>query len=176
MYAYARNNLLVFVDPSGLACVYAGADNGTAADWADPTNYIDDNNGGQTCAEAFNPSENNVISATAYGGPNTPDQEVNDALDEFFGGGSKETIVYGPEDPFTQSFQKSAGMDAITAAIKANCSDTTGKVPVGTAEAFENTLIDGILGGAGFHTPEAQLGAFNATWARGDGRAEITVK
>lgn len=67
MYAYARNNPLVFVDPSGLACVYAGADNGTAADYEDPTNYIDDKNGGQTCAEAFaSPPEEEDVSAS-YG-------------------------------------------------------------------------------------------------------------
>lgn len=65
LYAYARNNPLVFVDPTGLACVYAGADNGTAADWADPTNYIDDNNGGQTCAEVnASPPEEEDVSAS----------------------------------------------------------------------------------------------------------------
>ena len=38
-----------------------------------------------------------------------------------------------------------------------------------------NTLIDGVLGGQGFLTPEAQIGAFNATYTRGDGNVYITV-
>lgn len=63
-YSYVLNNPLKFVDPSGLNCVYAGADNGTAADYADPTNYIDDNNGGQTCAEVdVSPPEEEDVTA-----------------------------------------------------------------------------------------------------------------
>jgi hypothetical protein len=53
MYIYALNNPLKFIDPTGTACVYAGADNGTWDDYNDQTNYINDNNGGQSCADAF---------------------------------------------------------------------------------------------------------------------------
>lgn len=74
LYAYARNNPLAFVDPSGLACVYAGADNGTAADYADPANYIDDNNGGQTCAEVdASPPEEEDVSAFWNNDPQSDD-------------------------------------------------------------------------------------------------------
>jgi len=66
-------------------------------------------------------------------------------------------------------------MDAINAGIRRNCSQATGAVPVGTGEAFVNTLIDGILGGEGFLTPQAQMGAFNSTYVRSGGRVDITV-
>jgi hypothetical protein len=57
---------------------------------------------------------------------------------------------------------------------------TSGKGSVGTLEAFENTVMDGLGGypaggGGGFLTPEAQLGAFNFTWSRSSGVASITV-
>jgi RHS repeat-associated protein len=175
MYAYARNNPLVFVDPTGLACVYAGADNGTAAEWADPTNYIDDNSGGQSCADANKASENNKSSATSYGGQNAAVQEVQEAVGDFVSGKGPTEIVYGPNDPFTQDFQKSAGMDAIVAGIKKNCSQTTGNVPVGTGEAFVNSMIDATLGLQGFINPEFQLGAFNSSYSRSNGRVDITV-
>ena len=64
---------------------------------------------------------------------------------------------------------KSAAMDAINAKITSNCSATSGNVAVGTGEAFVNTMIDGVAGGEGFYTPEAQLGAFNAAYTRGGG-------
>jgi hypothetical protein len=99
---------------------------------------------------------------------------VTDALTAFFGSGPK-NIDYGSNDPFTLSFQNSAGMDAIKARITSNCSATSGSVRVGTGEAFVNTLIDGIAGGAGFYTPEAQLGAFDADYTRTGGIVEITV-
>jgi hypothetical protein len=66
-------------------------------------------------------------------------------------------------------------MDAINAKISANCSATSGKLAVGSGEAFVNTLIDGIAGGQGFDTPEAQLGAFKATWSRDGGTVAVTV-
>jgi hypothetical protein len=42
-------------------------------------------------------------------------------------------------------------------------------------KAFANTMIDGVLGGQGFNTPEAQLGAFNATYTRSNGTVLATV-
>jgi hypothetical protein len=99
---------------------------------------------------------------------------VQDAVGAFLGNGPK-NIDYLPNDPFTLSFQGSTGMDAINAKIKANCSATTGKVAVGSGEAFVNTLIDGVAGGQGFDTPEAQLGAFNATYSRDGFTVSATV-
>jgi RHS repeat-associated protein len=62
-YAYAVNNPLRFVDPSGQNCIYVGPRDG---DLNDPNNYVDDENGGETCAQAFDPTDNNTVSATVY--------------------------------------------------------------------------------------------------------------
>src|SRR5690349_12956721 len=70
---------------------------------------------------------------------------------------------------------RSSVRDAIIAGIKADCSAPNGSVPVGTGEAFINTLIDGLIGNKGFFTPEAQLGAFNSTFSRSDGWVNIQV-
>lgn len=100
---------------------------------------------------------------------------VYNALVSFFGGSRPKQIDYSPSDPFTLGFQRSAGMDAIVAGIGQNCSVKAGRVPVGSGEAFVNTLIDGILGGEGFFTPEAQLGAFDSTYVRSGGTVAVTV-
>ena len=84
-------------------------------------------------------------------------------------------IEYGPDDPFTQSFQKSIGMDAIVAGVKKDCRKGSGRVFVSSPEAFVNALIDGVLGGEGFYNANAQLGAFSATYQRGGGGLSITV-
>jgi hypothetical protein len=118
--------------------------------------------------------KNGQYDATVHGGSNAAQLEVNDAVGSFLGNGPK-NIEYQPNDPFTLSFQKSAGMDAINAKITANCSASSGKLGVGSGEAFVNTLIDGIAGGEGFHTPEAQLGAFNATYSHDGFTATVTV-
>lgn len=114
-------------------------------------------------------------SATAFGGPNAAQDEVNEIVAQFLMGWGPSQIEYSPQDPFTLSFQRSAGMDAINAAINANCQATSGRVSVGSGEAFVSTLIDGLAGGQGFDTPEAQLGAFKATWSRSGGTISITV-
>ncbi len=129
---------------------------------------------GQSCSDARKSSENNRPSATAYGGPMAAQQEVADAVGAFFGKGPK-NIYYGPDDPFTIAFKKSAGMIAIMTGVKKNCSVTTGGLSVGTGEAFVNTMIDALVGGAGLDSPEAQIGAFNATYSRSNGRVDITV-
>lgn len=82
MYSYVENNPLAFVDPSGTACVYEGADNGTAADYADPTNYVDDNNPGQTCAQAF---------------ASPPEEEDVTGLDD---GLAYQYVDYGDDTPY----------------------------------------------------------------------------
>jgi len=57
----------------------------------------------------------------------------------------------------------------------------SGSVPVGTFEAFANTMIDGAFlkspdgRVSGFYTPEAQMGAFNSTYTRSEGVVDITV-
>lgn len=118
--------------------------------------------------------KNKQYDATVYGGQNAAQMEVSYAVGAFLGNGPK-NVDYLPNDPFTQSFQKSGGMDAINAKITANCSASSGKLGVGSGEAFVNTMIDGVLGGEGFHTPEAQLGAFNATYTHDGFTATVTV-
>ena len=107
-------------------------------------------------------------------GSSSATQELTDALVAFVDSGPK-NIEYGPDNPFTRDFMKSAAMDAINAKITSNCSAASGNVAVGTGEAFVNTMIDGAAGGEGFYTPEAQLGAFNAAYTRGGGMVDITV-
>ena len=136
--------------------------------------FEDNDSGGQSCADVDKADKKLKPTVTVYGGPNAPAQEVNEALRAFKGSGPKQ-IEYGPYDPFTISFKKSAGMDAIKEGLRSNCSDATGAIPVGTLEAFENTVIDGIFGRAGLHTPQAQLGAFNTSFSRDNGRVDVTV-
>ena len=166
-YSYVMNDPLRFVDPTGMACVYSGR-----GDISDPSNYYDDNSGGQTCADAFASASETV---NVFGGPNAAVQEVQDVVTAFLTGEASVEVIYGPQDPFVLDFQKSAGMDAILSGITSKCGQSGGRVDVGTGEAFVNTVIDGIFGGAGFRTPEAQLGAFESTYNRACGLVEITV-
>ncbi len=166
-YSYVMNDPLRFVDPTGMACVYSGR-----GDISDPSNYYDDNSGGQTCADAFASASETV---NVFGGPNAAVQEVQDVVTAFLTGEASVEVIYGPQDPFVLDFQKSAGMDAILSGITSKCGQSGGRVDVGTGEAFVNTVIDGIFGGAGFRTPEAQLGAFESTYNRAGGLVEITV-
>jgi len=211
-YAFVLNNPLSNVDPSGLECVwddgsYDAADDpktgsfegcsGQGGTWVDPgyfENAILTNgqlaniNPGDWSADPNSTIASSWLGAsgTAYGGEWAAGQEVDEALDEFYGNGPKPTIVYGPDDPFTLSFLNSMGMQGILAGIKANCSATTGRVPVGTFEAFVNTMIDGPYlqsggeGGwndtqTGYYTPEAQMGGFSSTYTRSGGVVDITV-
>ena len=121
-------------------------------------------------------------SGTAYGSQWAAGQEVDEALGYFYGNGAKPTLIYNNNDPFTQSFKNSLGMQGILAGVSANCGATSGSVPVGTWEAFANTMIDGpFLKSAdgsmlsGYYTPEAQMGGFNSTYSRSGGVVNITV-
>jgi RHS repeat-associated protein len=203
-YAYVLNNPLSNIDPSGLECVwddgsFDAADDpktgnakdcaGQGGSWVNPdlfenamlTNGQWNSNYGDWSASSNSTLAENWIGGSAvFGGPNAAAQEVDEALGYFFGNGAKPTIVYPPNDPFTLDFQRSLGMQAILVGVTRNCSATSGRVPVGTGEAFVNTMIDGEIGGpdgrgAGFGTPEAQMGAFNSTYSRSGGVVNITV-
>ena len=126
-----------------------------------------------------------LTSGTAYGGEFAAGQEVDEAVEMFRANGPKPTIVYQPNDPFTLSLRSSLGMQAILAGVRRDCSAASGSVPVGTWEAFLNTMMDGPIMGEQwgsdgqpanlYYTPEAQLGAFNSTYTRSGGVVEITV-
>jgi RHS repeat-associated protein len=194
LYSYVMNNPLKFIDPSGEECVWddgsydasddkqtgsAGGCTGQGGTFIPPSIFegVQGNQAGSWSGQASSSIASSWLGAsvTVFGGPNAAQQEVNNVVSGFFTGTSPQNIEYQPQDPFTLSFQKSAGMDAINAKIAANCPANSGKVSVGSGEAFVNTLIDGVAGGQGFDTPEAQLGAFNATYTRDGGTASVTV-
>lgn len=199
------NNPLSNIDPTGLECVWDDGSFDSADDpqtgrgqwcsdqggtWIYPNlfeNAILTNGQWNSNYGDWSSSPNSylaqnwtIVSGTAFGGPNAAEQEVDEALGYFFGNGAKPTIVYPPNDPFTLDFRKSLGMQGILSKIASNCSATSGSAPVGTGEAFVNSMIDGLIGGpdgrgAGFGTPEAQMGAFNSTYSRSGGTVSITV-
>ena len=176
LYTYGRNSPIVNVDAFDRSCVNTQTVNPDGS----TTNSLADDGDGKGCAGAgIKPDSKGGLSASGqqvnvYGGPNGAVQEVTEALVAFGGDGPKR-IEYGPEDPFTKSFQDSIGMQAILAGVKKDCSQETGRVAVGSKEAFVNALIDGVAGGRGFYNPNAQLGAFNATFQRSGGVLNVTV-
>ena len=174
-YAYVMNDPMNAVDLDGLSC-YTNWINGVSV-------QVDDGDGLGCAAAGVNPStpgdpsgtNDGTVSDVVFGGPQAVGDEMAYLLGGFEWGLLPVTITYQPTDPFTLSFQGSAGMDAINSKIAANCSAQSGQVAVGTGEAFVNTIIDGTAGGALFWTPEAQLGAFNASYVRNGGTVSITV-
>ena len=205
-YVYVMNNPLGLSDPSGKECVWDdGSYDAADEDPYDNLSGEDDADTGtpEGCAGAggtyvppaiFEAVEGNqpgswsdqpnaqiafdwtTPSAIVFGGPNAAQQETAWVVAEFLTGTSVPEIVYTPQDPFTLSFQKSAGMAAINAQITAGCPAQVGGGSVGSGQAFVNTLIDGIAGGQGFLTPEAQLGAFTFTYASDGGTTNVNVQ
>lgn len=165
LFAYARNNPLRYVDP-----------NGTCSQDADG-NYFDDDSKGTNFVEP-GPCPTSGPGAVSRQGSSvtvTAEQEVVQAVSMFFFGDPRsKNVEYGPDSAFTRDFMGSVGMKAIEAEIKNQCK-ASGSGSVGSWDAFVNTMIDGILGGAGFLTPQAQMGAFTTKYTRGGGRADITL-
>lgn len=208
LYSYVLNNPLINIDHTGKECVWDDGSFDSADDFetgnADGCagqggTYVDPDlfenalltNGQNANIQygSWSGQSNSTLasswttaSGTAYGGQYAAGQEVNDALDYFFGNGAKATLIYSNNDPFTQSFKNSLGMQGILAGITRDCSATSGPAPVGTWEAFANTMIDGpFLKSAdgstvsGYYTPEAQIGGFTSTYSRSGGVVNITV-
>jgi RHS repeat-associated protein len=201
LYSYVLNNPLIYTDPSGEECVWDNGSFDSADDpdtgsndkchaqggtWVDPDAFENSMlTNGQMSPYKYGDwsSQPNPVlvaswlgaSANVYGGADAAKQYMHDAVGAFLSGKGPRSIEYPPDNPFTLSFQQSAGMDGINEAIKSNCSATSGKSSVGTWEAFVNALIDAFIGDDGVNTPEAQLGAFNFTYTRSAGVAHVTV-
>lgn len=179
-YSYVTNRPLESLDPDGLSCY---------TNWIPQSNgslvsvQVDDGDGRGCAAANVAPStpqdptgtNDGTPGAQVNGGPDASEIELDLLLGQFQLGIGPITMIYQSTDPLTLSFQSSAGMDAINAHIAANCSAMRGKGSVGSMEAFENTVIDGIFGGAGFGTPEAQMGAFKFDYVRDGGKVSVTV-
>jgi RHS repeat-associated protein len=175
LMAYVRNNPLRYTDPTGRGCV--AQSNPQAGDAAKAGAILWSNSAfvpGPSCGEIDKADQELKPSVVVNGGKDGARSAVTEALLAFFFGGPKQ-IEYGPDDPFTRSFQRSIGMDAIVEGVTKNCKQESGRLSVGTEEAFVNALIDGIVGGMGFYNPNAQLGAFNATYRRSAGTLNVTV-
>ncbi len=137
LYAYVMNNPLKYKDPTGMYCVGDGSGG-----------FYDDDNGGQTCYDAFAPENNNFASATVNGS-SSPVNYGSWSSDEGFGG-----IFGGGFDTFSFSITTTSTAISGAAGQRAPNNRTPSYKNACAQDALKTGVINAVIDAIGF-IPEA---------------------